>query len=59
MNLVYLGMDLGKEVDDILFELVKDIKLYKVDSDNTVMDVEYQKYTAQILRVFMNYLAEE
>jgi hypothetical protein len=52
-------MDLEKEIDAILFELVKDIKLYKVDNDNTVMDVEYQKYTANILRVFMNYLAEE
>ena len=59
MNLVYLGMDLEKEINAILFELIKDIKLYKIDSDNTVMDVEYQKYTAQILRVFMNYLAEE
>jgi hypothetical protein len=51
-------MDLEKEIDSILFELVKDIKLYKVDSDNTVMDVEYQKYTVKILRVIMNYLAE-
>jgi hypothetical protein len=52
-------MDLEKEIDAILFELIKDIKLYKIDSDNTVMDVEYQKYTAKVLRVFMNYLAEE
>jgi hypothetical protein len=52
-------MDLGKEVDDILFELVKDIKLYKVDSDNTVMDVEYQKYTAKILKIFKDYLTED
>jgi hypothetical protein len=52
-------MDLDKEIDAILFEMVKDIKLYKVDSDNTVMDVEYQKYTSKLLRVFMNYLSEE
>jgi hypothetical protein len=52
-------MDLDKEIDAILFEMVKDIKLYKVDNDNTVMDVEYQKYTAKLLRVFMNYLSEE
>ena len=52
-------MDLDKEIDAILFEMVKDIKLYKVDNENTVMDVEYQKYTAKLLRVFMNYLSEE
>jgi hypothetical protein len=52
-------MDLEKEISNVLFELVKDIKLYKVDNDNTVIDIEYQRYTSKILRVFMNYLAEE
>jgi hypothetical protein len=52
-------MDLGKEIDNVLFELVKDIKLYKVDNDNTVIDIEYQKYTAKILGLLMSYLEEE
>jgi hypothetical protein len=52
-------MDLEKEINSILFDLVKSIKLYKVDTDNTVMDVEYQTYTANILRVFRDYLKEE
>ncbi len=52
-------MDLEKEINQILFELGKEIKIYRVDQENTVIDIEYQKYTAQILRVFMNYLAEE
>jgi hypothetical protein len=59
MNLVYLGMDLSKEIDAILFELIKSIKLYRVDSDNTVIDIEYDEYTAKILKVFRDYLAEE
>jgi len=59
MNLIYLSMDLGKEIDAILFELVKSIKLYKVDSDNTVIDIEYEEYTAKILKVFRDYLAAE
>ena len=52
-------MDLEEEINNILFDLGRDIKIYRVDKDNTVIDIEYQKYTAQILRVFMNYLSEE
>jgi hypothetical protein len=52
-------MDLSKEIDAILFELVKSIKLYRVDNDNTVIDIQYDEYTAKILKVFKDYLAEE
>jgi len=51
-------MDLEKEINNILFQMGKEIKIYRVDSENTVIDIEYQKYTAAILRVFMNYLNE-
>jgi hypothetical protein len=52
-------MDLEKEINTILFELVKEIKLHRIDNENTVIDLDYQKHTNKILRVFMNYLAEE
>ena len=52
-------MDLEEEINKILFDLGKEIKIYRVDRDNTVIDIEYEKYTAQILRVFMQYLSEE
>ena len=51
-------MDLETEINNILFEMIKDIKIYRVDSENTVLDSDYQKYTAAILRVFMDYLNE-
>jgi hypothetical protein len=49
-------MDLQKEIDDILFEMVKEIKLHKVDNDNTLIEVDYEKYTIQLMRLFMKYL---
>jgi hypothetical protein len=52
-------MDLEEEINKILFNLGKEIKIYKVDQHNTVIDIEYEKYTTQILRVFMQYLSEE
>ena len=58
MNLLYLGMDLEKEINNILFEMVKKIKLHRVDNENTVIEVDYSEYTIQLLRLFMKYLAE-
>jgi len=58
MNLLYLGMDLEKEINNILFEMVKEIKLHRVDNENTVIEVDYSEYTIQLLRLFMKYLAE-
>ena len=39
--------------------MVKEIKLHRVDNENTVIEVDYNEYTIQLLRLFMNYLAEK
>jgi hypothetical protein len=52
-------MDLEKEIHDILFNIGKDVKIHKIDDSNMIIEIDYDKYTAQILRVFMNYLKED
>lgn len=52
-------MDLEKEIEAVLFKIGKEIKIHKVDNDNTIIEIDYQKYTIELLRMFMNYLAEE
>ena len=59
INLIYFSVDLEKEINNILFNLGKEIKIHRVDKDNTLIEIEYEKYTVEILRVFMNYLSEE
>jgi len=58
MNLLYLGMDLEKEINSVLFEMIKEVRLHRVDSENTVIEADYQKYTIELLRLFMRYLAD-
>ena len=53
------SVDLEKEINNILFNLGKEIKIHRVDQENTLIEIEYEKYTIEILRVFMNYLSEE
>lgn len=52
-------MDLEKEINSILFEMGKEIKIHKIDTDNTILEIDYQKHTIQLLRMFMKYLNEE
>jgi hypothetical protein len=52
-------MDLEEEISNILFEMVKEIKLHRVDNENTVIEVDYNKYTVQLLKLFRNYLIKD
>jgi hypothetical protein len=51
-------MDLEEEINKILFNIGQDIKIHKIDNDNSLIEIDYQKYTVEILRVFFNYLNE-
>jgi hypothetical protein len=57
--MVQYCMDLEKEINEILFSIGKDIKIHKIDVDNTIIEIDYQKYTIEFLRMFMKYLSEE
>lgn len=50
-------MDLEEEIKNILLQVVQGIKIHKIDSNNTVLEVDYDKHTADILRVFRDYLS--
>lgn len=52
-------MDLEKEINNILFQIGQEIKIHKIDSDNTIIEIDYQKYTVEFLRMFMKYLNED
>jgi hypothetical protein len=52
-------MDLEKEINNILFKIGQDIKIHKIDNNNTIIEIDYQKYTIEFLRMFMNYLNED
>lgn len=51
-------MDIDKRIEDILFRIGQDIVLHKLDDDNYIVEIDYKKYTAEILRAFTTYLTE-
>lgn len=51
-------MQIDQQIEEILFRIGQDIVLHKLDDDNYIVEIDYQKYTAEILRVFKTWLSE-
>lgn len=51
-------MDLEKEIKEILFRIGQEIKIHKIDNDNSIIEVDYDKYTADLMRMFKIWLSE-
>ena len=44
-------MSLENEIRDILFEIGKDVMVYRVTKDNYIIDIDYEKYVSKILQL--------
>lgn len=42
---------LEEKVRNILFEIGKDIKIHKLIDGNLIIDIDYEKYVKQILKI--------
>lgn len=49
-------MDIEKEIEKILLEMTQDMKIHSLDNENSVIEVDYQKYTIKLMQMFRNYL---
>jgi len=44
-------MSLENQIRNILFDIGKDIKIHKIDNNNSVIEIDYEKYVKLILGV--------
>jgi len=51
-------MNLENEIKNILFEIGKEIKLHKLIDGNLIVEIDYDKYTVQIMELMTKYLSE-
>lgn len=49
---IQYNVDLEKEIKDILFEIGKDIKIHKLIDGNLIVEMDYEKYTAELIALF-------
>ena len=52
-------MQIENAIKNILFEIGKEIKIHKIDSDNTILEIDYDKYTIEIMELFKQYLESD
>jgi hypothetical protein len=53
-----MNANLEERLKEILFNIGKEIKIHKIDSDNTIIEIDYDKYTIEIMEAFREFLKE-
>ena len=49
-------MSLENDIKDVLFKIGQEVIIHKIDSDNTILEIDYDKFTVEIMELFKNYL---
>jgi len=52
------SMEISKEIDQILFELGKQIKIHTIGKD-MIIEIDYEKYSADLLALFESHCQKE
>lgn len=45
-------MNLEEEIKNIIFKIGKDIKIHKLIDGNLIVEIDYEKYTAELINLF-------
>ena len=48
-------MDFDDEIRSILFEIGRDIKIHKIDNDNMIIEIDYEKYLEKFKSILGGY----
>lgn len=49
-------MNLESQINQILFKIGQDITIHKIDPINSIIEIDYDKYTLEIMQLFYDYL---
>ena len=50
-------MNLENEIKNILFEIGKEIQIHKLIDGNLIIEINYDKYTIEIMELIQKYLS--
>lgn len=53
-----MAINLENGIKNILFEIGKDIKVHRLIDGNLIIEIDYDKYTVEIMELIKNYLSE-
>jgi hypothetical protein len=44
-------MNLEEQLKQVLFNMSKEFKIHRIDSDNMILEIDYDKYVSQIMQI--------
>jgi hypothetical protein len=50
-------MSLEDQIKETLFSMTKEIKFHKVDANNVIMEVDYDKYVSELKSILEGYIS--
>jgi len=54
-----IRMDLYDKINDILFNIGKELKVHRLPGGNLIIDIDYEKYLEEIMYAFDEFLDEQ
>ena len=45
-----------EQVESVLFQIGQEAKIHKIDKDNAILEIDYQKYSSQIMAIVIDAL---
>lgn len=50
-------MDLENQIREVLFNIGKEIQILKIDSSNTIISIDYEKYVSELKSILEGYIS--
>jgi hypothetical protein len=51
------NMDLEDQIRSVLFNIGKEIEIIKIDNENTIISIDYEKYVAELKSILEGYIS--
>jgi len=51
------NMSLEDQIKEVLFSIGKEIKILKIDNDNTIISIDYDKYVSELKSILEGYIS--
>ena len=48
-------MDIDDKIREVLFSIGKEVKILKIDNDNTIISIDYEKYVSELKSILEGY----
>jgi len=52
-------MKINEMIESVLLELGQNIKIHTIDKDNMILEIDYDKYVEDLVKVFNQYSQEQ